>query len=156
MERLRQRKRSFWLECSPAWKWERASLVSTSGRGSSPLPTYHLRTGVGRQEGHTQKCRTLGHRGGLRVSPLRAQTRSFFPILMRLPQDWWVLDSHQHLLHQLTRGFHWKLLGWTSSFSSSSVPATPVQQLQSVGEPSFASKTANNLRQGDIGGRTIS
>lgn len=61
-----------------------------------------------------------------RVSPLRAQARSFFPISTRLPQDWWVLDSRQHLLHQLfsseALGLDIKSQGWGVSASCLFLP----------------------------------
>lgn len=110
-------------------------------RASSPLPTRGLSTG--------RAWVTPDGPKGFHNSEHRPQTGSSFPISVRLPQGWWVLESHQHL-HQLTSCFPQKLLGWTSS-SSFPVPAAPTRQLESVTEPSFAWKTANSSRQGDVG-----
>lgn len=61
-ERRRPRKRSFWFEGGPAWKRERARLLSSESSQPSANPLSQHREGVG----HTRRSQ--------RVSQLRAQT----------------------------------------------------------------------------------
>lgn len=62
MEHWRPRKRSFWFEGGPAWKWEHTGLVSSESFQPSADPLSQRREGVG----HTRRSQ--------RVSQLRAQT----------------------------------------------------------------------------------
>ena len=100
MEHLRQRN-VFLVIMEHSREREHVCKPVPKSRRSLPRPTCSQSPGGLPRGPDTQVWNGGSHQMVPKVPPFGAKTRSFLPISTWLPQGWWVLDSHQQLLHQL-------------------------------------------------------